>query len=296
MQETKAEVQKLGKSVMPPPPANHRTWETDTRETAEVIVKLVFEAQCLRLIIPKLAEAKDMNEEVDRTAEGRFLTPTEIDAWAIAIHNRLSKKEQDDIGWIKVEYGHDPPPPPEGENIHTVMPDGKEYGFVSPGHEFAWNVWRARESFIQEPKDDTSHAYWITGPGLTNEPFDRQVLARSKDFEIMKWSRDPVARRSAKMGQQDLQEYMLKRKEWTRRANEGDEQAIEDIKGIPSLTWAPDVETTGAEPSQPEPPRGRSSRRLAKAAAKTKPPWSKLMEKHERLLKPKDETRTADAL
>lgn len=288
-QEIKAETQRLGRLVPPDTLRANWKWETDTRDKGEKIRKLIRESKLLSLVDDKLTETEDLNEEIIDNEDRRFLTRAGICAWTYLIYDGLCKTGKEKVDWIVVDYP--PDTPPEGENLHTTMPDGSDYELIDPGQEFAWNVWTPRTSFIQEPKDQDVPAYWIDGPGLTNEPFDRQIIAYSKNTEINRLSKRP----ESDMGE-SLREFMIERKDLTRRANEGDKQAIKDLKDMPSLTWAPDAETTEPEPSQSKPRRGMSSTRVAKAAAKKEIPWSEQMKKWGKLLKPKDPTRTAGSL
>ncbi|TID26671.1 tRNA(His) guanylyltransferase [Venturia nashicola] len=188
-QEIRAEVQKLGKSVMPPPPAERREWETDTLENARKIKELVSESKLLSLITHQLAKTKAMDEEGNHGEERRLLTPAEIDTWANTIYGELSKKEQEDVGWIKVNYTCDPPP--EGGSLHTVLPEGEDKKKVDWPEEFAWIVWEAKKSFkIQPVKGKNSFWDWFEPPGDGFQPYNRQLIAKAKEKQVVKWMKE----------------------------------------------------------------------------------------------------------
>ncbi|RDI86168.1 tRNA(His) guanylyltransferase [Venturia inaequalis] len=174
-QAIRAEVQKLGKSVMPPPPAVRRIWETDSREKAEVIAKLVFKAKCLSLIT-----------KVNQNEERQFLTPREIDAWAKSMYDGLSKKDQEEIAWIKVEYTHNPPP--KAKNLHRALPEGEDAEKVDWPEEFAWTAWEAKKDYkIQPSTVKTTHWNFFELPGEGIQPYNRQLIAKAKEEQIVQW-------------------------------------------------------------------------------------------------------------
>lgn len=172
---------------MPPPPAPQRwTWETDNREKGAKIIKLVSESKLLSLITIKLAETRDMEEEGKKNKEKRFLTPAGIDTWAKAIYDGLSKEGKEEVGWIKVTYP--PDTPPEGENLHTALPEGENTWNVDRAEEFAWDAWSNRTGYQTEPRVENDRYWdWFKPPGEGFEPYNRRLIAKAKENQIAVW-------------------------------------------------------------------------------------------------------------
>lgn len=162
--EIRAKVSRLGEPILSRRPAPHpkHIWKPNSIEHSQEIANLVYEHRFWDRV----------NEEL----KGPY-TQSQID-----VARERIDEESPELKQVHIDFPLEPCEVPEGEYLHTALPSGPEKEWVDPVQEYAYTAWIQRIDF----KTD-GISYWFSTPDFVDQPYNRRLIAKKKEEDIVKW-------------------------------------------------------------------------------------------------------------